>query len=416
LNTELFIARRLFSDKNSGQKFSGRVVKLAVAGISLGLAVMIISICIIIGFQREVKGKVNGFASHLQIVSSDGNNSYQTQPIKEYPDFVEKMEHISGIRHVQKFITKPGMIKTKESIQGIVLKGISSDFDWSFFSKYKISGSEFSMDTADRSSVWISQQLSDLLKIKQGDRLLMYFLNQNERYPRIRRFKVCGIYKTGLDEFDKMFVLAQMSQIQQLNSWDKNQISGYEIFISDPDNLDEMDLTVQRMMASYFPVSQNNLQLTNIKNKYPEIYDWLNLLDMNVWIILILMIIVAAFNMISGLLVIILERMQMIGIIKSMGASNGNVRKIFLYLSVFLVARGLLWGNIIGIGLCLIQYFFKIIHLDPVSYYVSTVPIYFPIFKLILLNIGTLLITILMLVIPSYFVAKISPDRIIRFD
>ncbi|MBK5202455.1 MAG: ABC transporter permease [Prolixibacteraceae bacterium] len=416
MNTELFIARRLFSDKNSGQKFSGRVVKLAVAGISLGLAVMIISVCIIIGFQREVKGKVNGFASHLKIVNNAENNSYQTQPIIEYPDFIEKLQHLSGIRHVQKFITKPGMIKTKESIQGVVLKGISSDFDWSFFNKYKISGEKFSMDSVDRSSVWISQQLSDLLKIKQGDRFLMYFLNQNERYPRIRRFKVCGIYRTGLDEFDKLFVLSQLSQIQQINSWKNNQISGYEIFISDPDNLDGMDYDVQRMMASFFPVSQNNLQLTNIKNKYPEIYDWLNLLDMNVWIILILMIIVAGFNMISGLFVIILERTQMIGIMKYMGATNANVRKIFLYLSAFLVGRGLLWGNIIGIGLCLIQYFFNIIHLDPVSYYVSTVPVYFPIFKLILLNIGTLLITVLMLVIPSYFVAKISPDRIIRFD
>lgn len=416
MNTELFIARRLFSDKKSGQRFSGRVIKLAVAGISLGLAVMIISVCIIIGFQREVKGKVNGFASHLQIVSNVENNSYQTQPIIEYPDFIKKLQNLPGIRHVQKFITKPGMIKTNESIQGVVLKGVSSDFDWSFFNKYKISGEKFSMDSTDRSSVWISQQLSDLLKINLGDRFLMYFLNQNERFPRIRRFKVCGIYKTGLDEFDKLFVLSQMSQIKVLNSWKNNQISGYEIFISDPGSLDDMDYNVQRLMASFFPVSQNNLQLTNIKNKYPEIYDWLNLLDMNVWIILILMIVVAGFNMISGLLVIILERTQMIGIMKYMGATNYNVRKIFIYLSAFLVGRGLLWGNVIGLGLCLIQYFFDIIHLDPVSYYVSTIPVYFPIFKLILLNFGTLIITVLMLVIPSYFVAKISPSRIIRFD
>jgi len=416
LNTELFIARRLFSSKDQTQRLSRRIVRLAVAGISLGMVVMILAVAIVIGFQKEVESKVNGFAAHLQIVNYDSNQSYQTEPVNRKPDFLNRLRSMPGVRHVQQFVTKPGMIKTDDEIQGVVLKGITSDFDWSFFEQNKIAGTQIRLDSARSDQVWISEQLSDLLKLKLGDRFRMYFLNEGEKLPRIRRFTVGGIYRTGLEEFDLMFVLVDMRHVQSLNSWADNQISGYEVFLNDLDRLDEMEFRIRSLAMSALEEKDPLMQVVNIRYKFPEIFDWLNLLDMNVWIILVLMVTVAGFNMISGLLVIILERTQMIGILKSMGAANVNIRKIFLYLSAFLVGEGLFWGNLLGIVLCLIQYYLKVIHLDPASYYVSTVPVDLSVVNLLLLNFGALLVTMLMLIAPSYFVGRIAPEKTIRFD
>ncbi len=377
---------------------------------------MILSVAIVVGFQREVESKVNGFAAHFQVVNYDSNQSYQTKPVVKDPKLLDRLRKMPGVRHVQQFITKPGMIKANDEIQGVVLKGIGPDFDWRFFEKNKISGERIPFDSVRSDKVWISQQLSELLKLKTGDRFRMYFLNEDEKLPRIRQFSVGGIFRTGLEEFDLMFVLADMRHLQSLNSWDKDQISGYEIFINDPGLLEQVDREARATVMSELNENTPLLQVVNIRDKFPEIFDWLNLLDMNVWIILILMVSVAGFNMISGLLVIILERTQMIGILKSMGAANVNIRKIFLYLSAFLVGEGLLWGNITGIALCLIQYYLKVVHLDPASYYVSTVPVHLPVMNLVLLNAGSLLVTILMLIVPSYFVGRISPEKTIRFD
>ena len=416
MNTELFIARRLFSSKDQTQRLSRRIVRLAVAGISLGMVVMILAVAIVIGFQKEVESKVDGFAAHLQIVNYDSNQSYQTEPVNRKQDFLNRLRSMPGVRHVQQFVTKPGMIKTNDEIQGVVLKGITSDFDWSFFEQNKVAGTQIRLDSARSDQVWISEQLSDLLKLKLGDRFRMYFLNEGEKLPRIRRFTVGGIYRTGLEEFDLMFVLADMRHVQSLNSWTDDQISGYEVFLNDLDRLDEMEFSIRSLAMSTLKENDPLMQVVNVRYKFPEIFDWLNLLDMNVWIILVLMVAVAGFNMISGLLVIILERTQMIGILKSMGAANVNIRKIFLYLSAFLVGEGLLWGNLLGITLCLIQYYLKVIHLDPASYYVSTVPVDLSVVNLLLLNLGALLVTMLMLIAPSYFVGRIAPEKTIRFD
>jgi len=416
LNTELFIARRLFSSKDAEQHLSRRIVRLAVAGISLGMVVMILAVAIVTGFQREVESKVNGFAAHLQIVNYDSNQSYQTIPINEDQPFLEKLNQLSGVAHVQKFATKPGIIKAGDEIQGVVLKGISSDFDWSFFAKNKIEGELIPLDSARTDLVWISQQISDLLRLKMGDKFQMYFLNEDERVPRIRQFTVGGIYRSGLEEFDRMFVLIDLRHIQRLNNWTEDQISGFEVFVDDLDQVENLGSQVRDIVLGSLDVDAPMLRVVNVKEKYPYIFDWLNLLDMNVWIILLLMVLVAGFNMISGLLVIILERTRMIGILKSMGAANVNIRKIFLYLSAFLVGKGLLWGNIIGILLCVIQSQFKVIHLDPASYYVDTVPVNLMIHHLLFLNVGALLVTLLMLLGPSYLVGRISPEKTIRFD
>lgn len=391
-------------------------MRLAVAGISLGMMVMILSVGIVTGFQREIKAKVNGFAAHLQVVNYDSNKSYQTEPIDKNQPFLGKLDSLPEVRHVQEFATKPGMIKTDDDIQGVVLKGIGPDFDWSFFDKNKVVGKEIKLDSLRTNEVWISEEISNLLKLKLGDSFRMYFLNKDENIPRIRKFEVGGIYRTGLEEFDRMFMLIDIRHIQSLNSWSDNQISGYEIFANSMDQVNDLEFKVRDLVLETLSENDPLLRVVNVQRKFPYIFDWLSLLDMNVWIILGLMVLVAGFNMVSGLLVIILERTQMIGVLKSLGAANVNVRKIFLYLSAFLVGEGLLWGNVLGILLGLVQHYFHVIHLDPASYYVDTVPVHISILQLVLLNIGALTATILMLLGPSYFISRISPDKTVRFD
>jgi lipoprotein-releasing system permease protein len=395
---------------------SRRIVRLAVAGISLGMVVMILAVAIVTGFQQEIAGKVNGFAAHLQIVNYDSNQSYQTVPVDEDQPFLAALDSVAGIRHVQRFATKPGIIKAGDEIQGVVLKGISADFDWRFFDRYKLEGERIPLGSSRTDQVWISEQISNLLKLKLGDKFRMYFLNADEKVPRIRQFTVGGIFRTGLEEFDRMFVLADLRHVQRLNNWKDNQVSGFEIFVDDLDDLDFINQEVRALVLKSLEADAPMLRVVNVKEKFPYIFDWLRLLDMNVWIILLLMVLVAGFNMISGLLVIILERTRMIGILKSMGAANVNIRKIFLYLSGFLVGKGLLWGNVIGVALCMLQYYLKIIHLDPASYYVDTVPVNLLFSHLVLLNAGALTVTLLMLVGPSYLVGRISPEKTIRFE
>ncbi len=416
MNTELFIAKRLFSSKDENQRFSRRIVRLAVAGISLGMVVMILSVAIVTGFQNEVESKVNGFVSHLQIANYDSNQSYQTSPISNRQPFLEELKKMEGIRHIQTYATKPGMINTKEEIQGVVLKGIATDFDWAFFENSKVEGEIFPLDSNRTNKVWISKQISSMLKLKLGDDFRMYFLNENESVPRVRKFEVGGIYQSGLEELDRTFVLIDIRHVQRLNSWEEDQISGFEIFLDDVKDVNEKEYVLRNLVLSHVEENAPLLRIINIKRKFPHIFDWLNLLNMNIWIILGLMILVAGFNMISGLLVIILERTQMIGILKSMGAANINVRKVFLYLSAFLIGEGLLWGNILGIVFAFLQFQFGIIHLDPTSYYVDTVPINFSILHLLFLNAGALAITLLMLIGPSFLISRIDPSKTIRFE
>ncbi|MGE4586265.1 MAG: ABC transporter permease [Mangrovibacterium sp.] len=416
MNTELFIAQRLFSDRDQARQLSRRIVRLAVAGISLGMTVMILSVAIVVGFQQGIASKVNGFAAHIQLINHDSRQSYQTMPVDRERVPLQRMAAVPGISHIQQFATKPGMIQAGEEIQGVVLKGIGPEFDWRFFEKNRLKGHPFPTDSDRTSQVWISAQLSEKLNLDLNDRFRMYFLNENEKTPRIRQFTVGGIYRTGLEELDLMFVLADIRQVQQLNAWTENQISGYELFVSDPGQLETIEFRLRSILTGEPANQESPFLLVNIRHKFPQIFDWLDLLDMNVWIILSLMVLVAGFNMISGLLVIILERTRMIGILKSMGAANANIRKVFLYLSAFLVSQGLFWGNLLGISLCLIQKYLHPVQLDPASYYVSTVPISLSPWNLLVLNLGALAATMLMLTVPSWLVSRIVPEKTIRFD
>lgn len=417
MNTNLYIARRIFSAKENRNNLSHRIVNIALFGIVLGLVVLILSVAIVTGYKSEVGRKVIGFGSHLQIVNLDANQSFETAPISQNQPFLEELKKIDGIRHVQIFATKPGIIRTEDEIHGVVLKGIGPDFDWSFFQENKIAGEPFQVqDTVRNNNVWVSKQMADLLKLKLGDDLTMFFLNQTEFVPRQRKFKLAGIYKTSLEEFDRMFVLVDINHIRKLNNWAKDEVSGFEILVNDFKNLPEQEKAVKNLILRYTKPDSPVLQVVSIKEKYRHIFDWLNLLDMNVWVILALMTLVAGFNMISSLLVIILERTQMIGILKAIGSRDWSIRKIFLYFSGMLILKALFWGNLLGIGICLIQQYTHVLKLDPTSYYLEYVPVNLNIFYLVLLNVGTVVITMLMLLLPTYFITKISPEKTIRFE
>ncbi|MCF6358694.1 MAG: FtsX-like permease family protein [Draconibacterium sp.] len=417
MNTELFIARRLFFDKTNRQFLSQKIIRIALFGIALGLAVMIISIAVITGFKKEVRNKVIGFGSHIQVVNFDSRNSYELSPISSNQPFLLKLKTIDEINTVQVFATKPGLIKTDEYTQGIVFKGVDSRYDWDFFQKNLITGRLPQLnDTARVNEIIISDQISKILRLKLNDSAVLYFVNGTQITPLMLQLKICGIYRTNLEEFDNLFVIGDIKQIQRINNWKANEVSGFEIEVLDFDRIGETEQLVRNAVIDYSEENSNILRTENITRMYPQIFDWLKILDMNVWVILILLFLVASFNMISGLLVLILERSSMIGILKALGSPNWSIRKIFLYLSVFLTGRGMLWGNIIGVVLILIQKTFEVIKLDPTTYYVDVVPINFSLFHLLLLNIVSIFITTIMLIIPSFLVSKISPEKSIRFD
>ncbi len=417
MNTNLYIAQRIFSAKENRNNLSHRIVNIALFGIVLGLVVLILSVAIVTGYKSEVGRKVIGFGSHLQIVNLDSNQSFETAPISEVQPFIQELKSIEGIRHVQVFATKPGIIRTDDEIQGVVLKGIGPDFDWSFFQENKVAGEPFHVqDTVRSNKVWVSKQMADLLKLKLGDDLIMFFIHQSEFVPRQRKFELAGIYKTSLEEFDRMFVLVDINHIRRLNNWKNDEVSGFEILVNDFKTLSDQEKEVHHLLLRNSVADGPVLQVVSIKEKYRHIFDWLSLLDMNVWIILVLMVLVAGFNMVSSLLVIILERTQMIGILKAMGARNWSIRKVFLYFSVLLILKALVLGNLLGVGICLIQKYTHVLRLDPTSYYLDYVPINLNVWHLLLLNVGTVSVTLLMLLLPSYFITKVSPEKTIRFE
>lgn len=416
MNTELFIARKVFSQKEGKKGIASKIVTIAVASISVGLAVMIIAIAVLLGFKKEIREKVIGFGSHFMIVNYDSNSSFETKPIAIDSGLIAQFGSIKHITHLQQFATKPGIIKTDTEIHGMTLKGVCHNFDWKFLKSNLVSGKIplIKNDTISN-EVIISETISKLLKLSVGDKLYCYFYNEGESSPRSRRFTISGIYKTSMQEFDQLFVLGDMRHVQQLNGWSTNEITGYELNIENYKYLEEVYINLQNTTLNNAS-EKSMLKVYSIETKYQMLFDWLSVLDMNVWVLLFLMVAVAGINMISGLLIIIIERTRMIGILKALGYPNIRVRKVFIYLAGFLSLRGLLWGNIIGLGLCAFQYFTGLLTLDPESYYIDKVPIVFSATYLIILNIGTLLTIIGMIILPSMFISKISPVETISFE
>ena len=414
MNLPYFIAKRLIKAKDDQKSFSKPINVIAIVGIALGLAVMIISVAVLTGFKKEIREKIVGFGGNIQIVNYDSNISYETSPIRQGREFVDKIKELPGVTHIEVFATKAGIISTGEEIQGVVLKGVGSDFDWGYFSKNMVEGVFFTVNDSVRTDeVIISKKISDMLRLKPGDSFNMHFIQDP---PRVRRFNVAGIYETSLEEFDEIYVFCDINHIKRLNGWDDDQISGFEIFIDDFDELDRMTLAVRDAVGYSITEEEESYKITNIRLKYPQIFDWLGFQDLNVAIIIVLMLIVAGFNMISGLLILILEKTNMIGILKALGSNDKTIRRTFLYQAAYLIAIGLAWGNLIGIGLALLQSTTGIISLDPTSYYLKSVPINLELTHVLLLNAGTMAIIIAMLLLPSKLISKITPVKAIRYD
>ncbi len=404
----------MIGSRKEGRSFSRSIVAIAMFGIALSLAVMIVAVAIVTGFKKEISNKVTGFGAHIQIENMDSNLSYETTPVPTGLESVSRISQLEGIKNVQPYAIKAGIIKTGEEIHGAVLKGIDGSYDWTFIEKHLSAGELFRVnDTVRSNKVVLSGSTARLLNLGVGDRFTMYFIQDP---PRARTFTVSGLYNTSLEQFDQLYIFADIKQVQRLNNWTESQVSGYEVLIHKMEDLPELAGRVRELAGSDFLEDGSRLKVETILDKNAQIFDWLNLQDMNVVVLVILMVIVAGFNMISGLLILILERTNMIGILKALGTNNVSVRKIFMYQSGYLTLVGLLWGNLFGLGICLLQKYLNLVPLDPSSYYLDTVPINLNLLHLFLLNLGTMLITFLFLLIPSSIIARISPDKSIRFN
>lgn len=413
-NWKLYIANRIHFDKHNRKKATPPAIRVAIAGVALGLAVMILSVAIVIGFKQEIRNKVVGFGAHIQITSFDNNMTYEKQPIQYTDSLHDVLAAHDGIKQIDPVGTKLGMIKTDSDFMGVALKGVPVGYNWSFFDKYLVDGALPALnDSATSNEVLVSKFIADKLNLHIGDKIYCYFVQDQ---VRARRFTISGIYQTDFLDYDKLLIIGDVRHVQRLNNWNADQYSEIELLVNDFDQTDDIayDLYVQLIDrpddygTHYYPQS--------IRTLNPIFFGWLDLLDMNVWIILILMAAVSGFTMISGLLIIILERANMIGVLKALGANNTSIRQIFLYVSTFLVGKGMIWGNIIGITLCLLQQQFHIIKLNPEAYYVPYVPIEINPWYILWLNVGCMVVSVLMLIVPSYLVALIRPAKSIKFE
>ena len=432
MNFEFFIAKRLAA---AGKRnFSRMIIRIAIIAIALSLTVMIAATALIEGFQNQISSKIFGFWGHIHITDTSLSRSFDAMPINAqqnfYPDLdtiraipyraplsifgkeleqyrVDRKTH-GGIRHIQVFAHNPGIIKTQDQIEGIIIKGVGQDFDWANLENYLQEGRpiEFPADGLSRDII-ISRQTADRLRLKVGDSFEVNFIESGEQLRR--KYTVCGIYKTGLEEYDQKFALVDIRQLQQVLGWREDQVGGFEVFI---DDIRDMDIINEYI---YLEVIPGDLYSETIRDKFPAIFDWLGLQDINEVVILVLMLIVALINMVTALMILILERTNMIGILKALGQRDWSIRKIFLYQAAYIIATGLLWGNFIGLGLCWIQKKFELVRLSEADYYLSVAPVEFNVWTILLLNAGTLLVVVLFLIIPSYLVTSITPVKAIRF-
>lgn len=414
MSLSLFIARHIYRESDGGKQVSRPAVLIAMAGIAIGLAVMIIAVAVVIGFKSEVRNKVIGFGSHIQITNLDAVNSYETHPVVADDSMMAALYEYPEVAHVQRYSTKPGMIKTDDAFQGMVLKGVGPEYDPRFIKEYLLEGEipAFS-DSVSSNQVLISKPLADKMRLKLGDKIYTYYIQDD---IRARRLTIAGIYQTDFSEYDNLFLLTDLNLVNRLNGWEPSQVSGIELQVRDYDKLEDITYDIAIDTDNQRDKFGGTYFVRNIEQLNPQIFAWLDLLDLNVWVILFLMIGVAGFTMISGLLIIIIERTNMIGILKALGANNFTIRKTFLWFSVFLIGKGMLWGNVVGLAFCILQSQFGIFRLDPETYYVDTVPVSFNVLLFLLINIGTLLTSVLMLIGPSYLITKINPARSMRYE
>jgi len=410
LNYELFIAKRIIAGKKYKNSISSPIIKIAITAIALGIIIMLIAVATASGLQTKIRDKMAGFKGHVQIVNYDNNNSdVSTTPINIEQDFYPEFKNIEGIKNVQIFASKGGIIRTNTDFEGIVFKGVSSDYDWSFFKEYLIAGAFPDFDQSRTKEVLLSQTIMNRLQLKLNDTIAATFLKTtSSKLPSNRKYRICGIYNSGFAPFDKNMMIGDIREVQRLNKWTENQVGGFEVLLNNFNDIEEKSEQIYRDISG-------TLNANSITKLYPTVFEWIKLFDNNVWFIIGIMILIAGINMITALLVLILERVQMIGILKALGSHNASIRKIFLYNASYLILKGLFWGNVIGLSIIGVQYFFKIITLNPETYYVATMPVHISISVILALNIGTLVLCFLMLIIPSFIITKINPSKSIKF-
>lgn len=410
MNFELFIAKRIIAGKEYKNSISSPIIKIATIAITLGITVMLIAVSIGTGFQQKIRDKMAGFKGHIQIVNYDNNNSeVSTVPIDKNQPFYPKFSGIEGIKNVQVYANKFGVIRTEDDFEGIILKGVSNDYDFTFFKEYLVEGRLPDFNLKRNKEILISKSIANRLKLQLNDTISVIFSAEHRKTPFAMRSPIIvGVYDTGFEQFDKTMLIGDIREVQRLNNWDSNQVGGFEVLIDDFETLEEKGDEIYSTIGV-------TLNSETIANNYPMIFNWLDILDNNVWVIIGIMILVAGINMVTALLVLILEQVQLVGILKALGSINWSIRKIFLYNASYLILKGLLYGNIIGLGILCIQKYFKVITLNPENYYVSTVPVSIDFLAILLLNIGTLVLCFVMLIIPSYIITKIHPSKSIKF-
>lgn len=411
MNFEFFIARRIIASKDYKSSISAPIIKIAITAIALGLIMMLVSIATGVGLQKKIREKVSAFNGDIIITNFDTNFSNDSQnPISKKQDFYPAFKNIDGIKHVQVTASKGGIIRTETDFEGVVVKGVGNDYNWEYFEDYLIEGNLPDFKGGLNEDILISEYLANRLHLKLGDKVTTFFLNDEvSKTPRSRGFTILGIYNSGFQQFDEQFIITDIRHIQRLNKWEDDQIGAFEVFVNDFDQIIPIGNEVYNETSS-------TLDTQTIRQKYASIFEWIDLFDFNIIMIIGIMILVAGINMITALLVLILERTQMIGILKALGSSNWSIRKVFLYNAMYLIGVGLFWGNVIGIGLLMVQKYGKVFKLNPDTYYVNEAPIYLQWDYILILNGGTFLLCLLMLLIPSFIIAKISPVKAIRFD
>ncbi|TRO65422.1 ABC transporter permease [Christiangramia sabulilitoris] len=410
MNFEYFVVKRLISAKKYKSSISAPIIKIAITAIAIGIIMMLVAFATGLGLQEKIRDKIAAFNGHINISSYDNNNSKVSLiPVSRNQDFYPEFTSVDGIKHIQAVATKFAVIRTNEDFEGVIVKGVGDDYNWDYFEEFLIEGELPDFSNRLNDQILISQYLANRLRLKTGDKVPTYFLREDSERPVVRGFEITGIYESGFQEFDELYLLADIRHIQRINRWEDDQVGNFEVFVDDFEDLDQKGNEVYENTGSF-------LDTQTISQKYYSIFEWLSLFDFNIALIIGIMILVAGINMITALLVLILERTQMIGILKALGGSDWSIRKIFLYNAGYLILLGLFWGNLIGIGILALQKFFKLIPLDPRTYYVTEVPVYLNWDYILAVNLGTLLLCMLMLLIPSLIIAKISPVKAIKFE
>ncbi|MGS2739000.1 ABC transporter permease [Sinomicrobium sp. M5D2P17] len=411
MNLEFFIAKRIIKSEDYKSSVSAPIIKIAIAAIAIGIIMMLVAIATGVGLQHKIREKIAAFNGHIQIYNYDNNESeVSVHPVSIHQEFYPEFRNIDGITHVQAVAAKAGIIRLESTFEGIIAKGAGKDYNWEHFREYLVKGELPDYSGKLNNEVLISRYLADRLQLDVEDTFYTFFLKDKEStVPNQRIFKITGIYDSGFQEFDAKYVVVDIRHIQRMNGWSEDEIGNFEVFIDDFDEIEEKGNEVYGKTLS-------TLDSKTVLDQYPSIFEWLGLFDFNIALIIGILIIVGGFNMITALLVLILERTQMIGILKALGSDDWTIRKIFLYNAAYLITIGLFWGNVIGLGLLLLQKYFGFVVLDPETYYVTEVPVYISPVYIILLNLGTLLLCLTMLLIPSYIITKIVPVRAMRFD